>query len=334
MSVPLFSVIIPTYNRLETLRKCLTALSLQTLPPDEFETIVVDDGSSDGTREAVEGLTFPFRIQVVSQKNAGPGQARNNGVRHASGEFLAFTEDDVIPSPEWLSRAKAHFVGGGIDVLEGRTTDAGTGGDIRRYEPEQRAAFIPCNLFMRRSVFDAVGGYDPEFFDQKTGMYFREDTELGFRILEAGFHAAIAGDVVVAHPPQFSDLASCRRHVRRYQFDPLLYKKHRVLYRRMIEVKTIGGWTVRRPQHSVALLYLAVILIGLAAAPSLSTNAVVAMCGAVFGLATMFRFKYQGIGAFRIYRLRETAGFLLLPLLYLHALLTGCFRYRSFGLLV
>ncbi|MCS6911591.1 MAG: glycosyltransferase family 2 protein, partial [Anaerolineales bacterium] len=95
-----FSVVIPTYNRQATLRRCLTALLAQTYPAHEI--IVVDDGSTDGTAEMMT-RDFPI-VRFFRQKNAGPASARNRGIREASGDVIAFTDDDCLPPADWLER--------------------------------------------------------------------------------------------------------------------------------------------------------------------------------------------------------------------------------------
>jgi len=95
-STTLFSVIVPTYNRLPILRKCLAALEAQTLPSTDFEVIAIDDGSSDGTENLLTQYRPAFRFQYLRQKNSGTGAARCNGVAHASGEFLLLMNDDTI----------------------------------------------------------------------------------------------------------------------------------------------------------------------------------------------------------------------------------------------
>ena len=105
---PLFSVIVPTYNRLPILKKCLAALQAQTLPANDFEVIVIDDGSSDGTEELLTHYRAPFRFQYLRQTNSGTGAARRNGVAHACGEFLLLMNDDTICDRDAL---KAAFAG-------------------------------------------------------------------------------------------------------------------------------------------------------------------------------------------------------------------------------
>jgi len=101
---PRFSIIIPTYNRadsvLETLNSCFT----QTF--SDFEVIVVDDGSSDATLAVLESVDDP-RLIIVSQSNAGPAAARNHGMRRASAQFIAFLDSDDIWYPEFLSAVDA-----------------------------------------------------------------------------------------------------------------------------------------------------------------------------------------------------------------------------------
>ena len=98
---PMISVVIPTYNRAPELETCLTALAAQTLSPDQFEVLVIDDGSSDSTSSLLETLSSgnPMDLRYFVQPNEGPAAARNAGIEQAKGEWIAFTDDDCIPDP-------------------------------------------------------------------------------------------------------------------------------------------------------------------------------------------------------------------------------------------
>jgi glycosyltransferase involved in cell wall biosynthesis len=324
--------VIPTFNRRKLLLECLESLSQQTLSGDLFEVIVVDDGSTDGTEESVRSLKWKYNVTFIKQENAGPAQARNAGVAKAQGRILAFTEDDVIVRRDWLANAVEEFDRDPIDLLEGRTVYRGTNDDVRRFEPEQRPSFIPCNLFIRSEVFVKLGGYDRDFY--MPGLYFREDADFGFRALKMGFHFRIARNIIVEHPEQFVSVESCVRHVRRYFFDPLLYKRHASLYRSMIEVKTIFGLEIHRPQHYVSLVYGMSVLAGIVTL--LRGNwAIASVCVVVIVLCGLaFQFKYLHHIRFGRKGLVEIMRFLLLPAQYLNAFVWGCFRFRSFGAIV
>jgi glycosyltransferase involved in cell wall biosynthesis len=96
------SVIIPTYNRKDLLRETLDSLAQQTFPENNFEVIVVDDGSTDGTNGAV-AAGFPFPVRYFSQSNQGDASARNFGAQQSQAEFLVFLDDDILLEPDYLS---------------------------------------------------------------------------------------------------------------------------------------------------------------------------------------------------------------------------------------
>jgi glycosyltransferase involved in cell wall biosynthesis len=96
------SVIIPTYNRKEMLLESLQSLALQTFPSDGFEVIVVDDGSTDGTR-AVEAHSFPFALRYLWQPNGGDAAARNHGAEQSRSDILVFIDDDIVIEPDFLT---------------------------------------------------------------------------------------------------------------------------------------------------------------------------------------------------------------------------------------
>lgn len=104
---PDFSIVIPTYNRLDALPEVLEGLRAQEGAP-EFEVLVVDDGSSDGTAEWLErersrGTARRLRLRVLTQPNRGPAAARNLGTAEARGRRIAFLGDDTVPRPDWLA---------------------------------------------------------------------------------------------------------------------------------------------------------------------------------------------------------------------------------------
>jgi len=100
-----FSIVIPTYNRLDMLLRVLDALQKQSDAP-EFETIVIDDGSKDDTERV---LADRSDIVFRSQANSGPGRARNHGVSLARGRFVIFIGDDTVPEPAFLAEhARIH----------------------------------------------------------------------------------------------------------------------------------------------------------------------------------------------------------------------------------
>ena len=107
------TVVIPTYNRRDRLRRVLEALDRQhTTTNDgrrfEFDVVVVSDGSTDGTVEMVSSMTTSYRLRVIEQENAGPAAARNLGVASTSAPLILFIDDDVVPEPGCIAAHVSH----------------------------------------------------------------------------------------------------------------------------------------------------------------------------------------------------------------------------------
>lgn len=246
------SVVVPTYRRPDLLARCLDALSRQDLHPSEYEVIVVDDEPSARVRRVVEahacaprGVEGPrVRYRARHPDRRGPAAARNLGWRSARGEVIAFTDDDCIPEPGWL-RAGLAAVERGADAVMGRLIvprpDCPTDYErmIGRLED---APFVTANCFYRRGVLERVGGFDERFTTA-----WREDSDLYFKTIEAGFHTVKAPGAVVTHPVRPVPWGVSIREQRKSRFNALLYRKHPRLYREQIQ---------RRPP----LRYLGIVL--------------------------------------------------------------------------
>jgi GT2 family glycosyltransferase len=325
---------VPTYNRADSLNKCLAALERQEGAEGQYEVVVVVDGSTDGTLEEVSRRWERPWIRWLAVPHGGASAARNAGIEVARGVYVALTEDDVVPDMRWLAVARQRILESGADVLEGATVYPGGSHSVRKLEPPGIPSFVPCNLFVRRSLFGTVGVYDPAFFDPRRELYFREDADLGFRLMESGANIIQADDVKVTHPRQFTTVGGCLRHARRYVFDALLYRRHPHLYRKMIEVKELLGVRIHRPQHYVAIVYgIGAVALPVSLALGNMTWAMLT-CVVVLCCAFLFRVKYHGRRAFELSRFAETGGFLVLPGVYLYAVVSGALKYRAPGVLL
>ena len=201
MSAPLISVIIPHYNDLANLERCLTFLAAQTLPKGQFEIVVADNNSRCGIEE-VRRVCGDF-VRVVPAPIPGAGPARNVAVEASRGRYLAFTDEDCKPAPNWLERglealSTSEMVGGRVEVeYEDPACPTGVEAfervfafNVRRYV-EKLGFGVTANMFVPRGVFDRVGGFRPEGPD---------DLEWGQRATAAGYRWRYRPEVVVAHP--------------------------------------------------------------------------------------------------------------------------------------
>jgi glycosyltransferase involved in cell wall biosynthesis len=201
MSDPAVSIIVPHYNDLAGLDRCLSLLVTQTPPEGGFEIVVADNGSPAGA-EAVEAvIAGRARLTIATDRGAGP--ARNAGVAAARGAILAFTDSDCLPKPGWLVagvRALGRFdlVGGAMRVSvehDGELSGAEAfervfAFDNRRYV-EDLGFTVTANLFCRREVFERTGPFH---------VGVPEDMEWCHRAREQGFCIGHAADAIVAHP--------------------------------------------------------------------------------------------------------------------------------------
>ena len=208
------TIAIASYQRRTALLRLLRALDDQVivLPElgDGLEIVVVLDGSTDGSDQAVSGATWSVPVDVHSQPNLGLAAARNVGLRAAVGGIVWFLDDDVVPSPGLLERRRrAHdglentvVVGpclippgaeGPAEVLEWWSefhSRLRPGDDIDRYE-----LFTAANASGAAAVFSDVGGFDESFTS-----YGLEDYELAVRLLAAGVRLTFDADAIVWHP--------------------------------------------------------------------------------------------------------------------------------------
>jgi GT2 family glycosyltransferase len=199
------SVIVPTRDRRELLLAKLESLARQTLPFDDFEVIVCDDGSTDGTLEAVEAARYSFPLTMLSTGGArGPGAARNLASRRARGRFLLMSDDDCVLAPGTLeAHLKAHVDHpGSVVVGPLRLPDELRNG--RRREPfEQvftlagRASWVNAtgaNTSLSAHSFREAGGYD----ESLTG-YGGEDPDLALRLRARGARFRFAPRALAFH---------------------------------------------------------------------------------------------------------------------------------------
>src|SRR5262249_16613605 len=117
---PTFTIVVPTYDRPTQLAACLGALERLEYPRDRFDVIVVDDGSPTSLRNVVEPFPERLRVELLRQANSGPAAARNAGAARARNEFLAFTDDDCTPAPDWLRQLAGRFVANPDHAIGGR----------------------------------------------------------------------------------------------------------------------------------------------------------------------------------------------------------------------
>lgn len=203
-------------DRRELMLRCLDALRAQERPADEI--VVVDNGSTDGTWEAMrEQAEAEPRMRVV--QDTGPlGRARNTAARTANADIVAFTDSDCRPHPDWLRRGLEAFADD-VGVVQGRTVPERP--PAVRWSATQdigapTGLFEACNIFYRRDALLQAGG-----FDEAVG-FFGEDTAAGWAVLRAGWRDEWAGSAVVEHVVTTPGLGWHLRRTRGYANWPAL----------------------------------------------------------------------------------------------------------------
>ena len=210
------SVVISTYNRGERLRHTLESLQAQACGPASFDAIIVDNNSTDDTRKVVEAFVARSdgRLRYLFEPRPGVAFGRNAGIRATRGPILAFTDDDVVISPDWIANIKRAFHHNpDVDYVTGKIlpafeapppawlTRANRGpctipdrGDRPIYSTAGR--FFPgwatANLAIRRPLLDRIGLFAEDFLRG-------EDLELIIRVWRAHGRGMYAPDVVVTH---------------------------------------------------------------------------------------------------------------------------------------
>lgn len=200
----IFSVVVPTYNRLGNLKEVLEALRNQTVTKDEFEIIIIDDGSSDGTKEYLSSLKWEIpRITVLYQQHRGPAAARNLGIDKSIGEIIAFTDDDCLVPLYWLASLKEGY--------ETFSSVAGIGGyleastEVLKNNPIARLEYFETHSVYHSGQEPYLGGFESPsggtnnmsyqksvllevgLFDEGFPVPAGEDADLKLRVTEKGY---------------------------------------------------------------------------------------------------------------------------------------------------
>lgn len=208
----LFSVIVPTFNRLNEVQELLPSLEKQILPKEKFEILFVDDGSTDETIPFLEKYQAgsALNLRFFRQNHQGPGEARNFGMREAKGKYFIFVDSDCIADKRWLqayydavSEQEVAGFGGPDGVLATFTplqkaidysmTSFITTGGIRGHSQKKISKYYPrsFNMGVRADIVEKIGGMNK--------LRHGQDIEFSHRILSTGEPVIKVQDAVVYH---------------------------------------------------------------------------------------------------------------------------------------
>jgi O-antigen biosynthesis protein len=242
LDLPRISVVVCTYNGARTIRDCCEGLRRLDYP--NFEVIVVNDGSSDATAAIVK----EYGYRVISGENHGLSHARNVGLHAATGEIVAYTDDDAYPDPDWLRYLAAGFLGsahvgiGGPNIPppgDGPVAECvanAPGGPIHVLLSDQEAEHIPgCNMAFRRKALLEIGGFDPQF--RTAG----DDVDVCWRLRERGGTLGFHPGAVVWHHRRNSVRTYWKQQMGYGRAEALLERKWPEKYNRAGHVSWAGG---------------------------------------------------------------------------------------------
>ncbi len=191
------------------LKELIASVQKFDFPKEDFELLISDDGSNDGTKEYVTQNDFGFNLRYIYQENKGPGEARNHGMREAKGDYFIYIDSDCIIPPDYLKKVDNYIAQNQVDAFGGpdtfhpsfppllkainysMTSFIGTGGT--RGSKKSVTKFYPrsFNMGVSRKVFETIGGMNK--------LRHGQDMDLSARIYEAGFRVGLIADAFVYH---------------------------------------------------------------------------------------------------------------------------------------
>jgi GT2 family glycosyltransferase len=237
--MPRVSVIVPNYNRSDTVEQMLLALAEQTEPPETFEVILVDDGSTDGSASIIKNVSVPYTLRLSRQQNRGAAAARNHGAKLARADLLVFLDSDMIATPGLLAQYLAASASHRQAVIIGRQhpwreafrspfdritrlekfRDLGTKRiDVVFYH------VVSSNMAIRRQHFESLGG-----FDKSLGIGVQpacEDTDLGYRATKEGLDLVYWPEALAYHNHPRTFEQRCTQIRLRAMWTARLFEKH------------------------------------------------------------------------------------------------------------
>lgn len=296
------SVVVPTYNRRDLVLRSLETLFAQDFDPARFEVIMVVDGSTDGTAEALRALQPRCRFRVLEQENRGPSAARNAGFRVAEADLLLFLDDDMLCEPGLVAahvaahrRPGIHVAFGAVFLSPDSVPSLAAECFYREigsyYLEHQRNPQIEwpiphfvLNVSLPRALLAQVGGFDEAF-------KMREDMDLGIRLFERGARSLYASDAIV-HEYYDKTAADLIRDARVFAAgDVLLARKHPAV---LIEGQL--NWVARHPSGKQRMLWIA------ASAPWVADVLLSPVCAVSEALLGFEFFRRLGVRALQMRR--------------------------------
>lgn len=270
MSQPKISVVIPTYNRREVLSRTLPVILNQDISAEDYEVVVVIDGSTDGTVHMLRSLETRCPLRIIEQANRGPAGARNTGLRAALGGIVLFLDDDILCGPSLLRDHLASHDGADTLCVYGpivpavendpRSPRAGSqksrSDEVQRLAPQSdpplphgEDAWATPNFSAPRSLLLAAGGYDERFGCS------REDLDLVLRLRKTGAKFRFQPSAVGAHLCIKSDREVVREAARRPRSEILLCRTHPQYRPYSLLARLAGGpvWNYRFRQATARL---------------------------------------------------------------------------------
>ena len=211
--IRMISVVICTRNRAQAIKKCLSEFEGMKVPIDlTWELIVVDNNSVDETKDVIMAFLERSNLPLIykHENRRGSSNARNTGIGAARGEIIAFTDDDCIVTPDWLSCIAHEFrsdptlsgVGGRVELYDIRDKPFTIRTSLTRSlfsSTDQVFGYIPgCNMAFVREVFDQIGNFDGRF-GAGTPLKAAEDSDFVYRVYKNGFKMLYSPEVCVYH---------------------------------------------------------------------------------------------------------------------------------------
>ncbi|MEA3492896.1 MAG: glycosyltransferase [Candidatus Margulisiibacteriota bacterium] len=233
------SIVIGTYNQKDTLEMVLRSFADQTIPPSDYEIVVIDSSSSDGTDQMMNHIKVPYSLKYLVKENKGKSSARNHGVKEARSDIILLTDADMIAANDLLEnhlivhqqKKNASVEGATYNLKKKVTVDELNPNhpDVEPYIKQhfrngkklKWSYFLSGNLSLKKDAFLRAGG-----FDEKFSIYGWEDIELGYRLKKMGVPLIYCAKAANYHYHFVSGEDMLKRKYRMGQSAAYFYRKH------------------------------------------------------------------------------------------------------------